>query len=451
MGRSEKKRLKWMITGIVIVAFLLIGGVFGGIFVIFNWDSDGDGVIDRNDDFKNDKNEWKDNDNDGYGDNLADSFPNDPAASKDSDLDGYPDFLNDGMTLNDSTTGIERLDAFPLDPAASLDSDGDSSPDEWNEGMTANDSIYGLEIDAFPENTNEWKDEDNDGFGDNIADSFPEDPAASKDRDKDGYPDKWNPGENQSNSTTGLELDLFPDDNKHHGIEDLRLKFISVSNGSFFMGSPKGVGDDDEHPLHRVNITKGFQMMKCEVTRDQWEAVMGETNSILDFEGDNLPIVMVSWQRCKVYMDKLTKLDPGHTYRFPTEAEWEYCCRAGSDTKFYWGNGSVFLDEHAWYWDNSGKEPHPVGQKKPNPWGFHDMYGNAIEWCNDFYGEKYYQRSPENDPPGPNNTVAKVLRGGSFQNEKNLCNSAVRDGWYPDSTYQYGMGFRMVRTENEKN
>jgi formylglycine-generating enzyme required for sulfatase activity len=438
------KKKMIIIISIVAVVILVIGGALTGFLVYLNWDSDGDGVSDRKDLYPDDGNEWEDRDDDGFGDNMEDAFPEDPAASKDTDNDGFPDAWNIGMDETFSTTDIHHVDSFPLDPAASLDSDGDSFPDEWNDGMTENDSLMDLVLDEFPDDGREWRDSDGDGYGDNQADGLPNDPAASKDTDGDGYPDEWNEGMDETDSTTATKLDLFPEDEKYHDVQSLGLNFITVPNGSFMMGSYNGTEYEDELPRHRVNITRGFELMKCEVTVDQWEAVMGEENHW--FDEDYLPVLSVSWDRCKVFLNKLSNMDPEYTYRFPTEAEWEYACRAGSDTKYYWGNASVYLEEHAWYWANCDQEPHPVGTKKPNPWGFHDMYGNAIEWCNDYYGERYYHNSPENDPQGPVKTDTKVLRGGSFQYQGTSCYSAFRDAWLSDSTYEYGMGFRAARS-----
>jgi len=141
------------------------------------------------------------------------------------------------------------------------------------------------------------------------------------------------------------------------------------------MGSLEVEGGDAEHPHHQNTITNEFRMLKFEDTQAQWEAVMGSNPS--SFSGDNNPVEQVSWDDCQSFISKLNKMDSDHTYRLPTDAEWEYACRAGNDTKYWYGNDSGQLGNYAWYYDNSNSETHPVDEKLANAWGRQDMHGNV--------------------------------------------------------------------------
>ncbi len=212
------------------------------------------------------------------------------------------------------------------------------------------------------------------------------------------------------------------------------------------MGSYPGEGSGDEHPRHQVTISKGFQMGKFEVTQAQWEAVMGSNPSHNYGVGDNNPVYYVSWNNCQSFVSKLNELDSGYTYRLPTEAEWEYACRAGSTTVYSYGNDSGQLGQYAWYNDNSNSKTHPVGEKKPNAWGLYDMHGNVWEWCQDWYDGDYYDNSPGTDPQGPNSGSYRVIRGGSWNNDAGYCRSAFRYGINPDNVYG-DFGLRLVRLQ----
>jgi formylglycine-generating enzyme required for sulfatase activity len=160
----------------------------------------------------------------------------------------------------------------------------------------------------------------------------------------------------------------------------------------------------DENPRHRVQITKGFEIGKYEVTQAQWLALM--PNNPSTHKGDNLPVETVSKLDAQEFIAKLNMSNArndGYVYRLPTEAEWEYAARAGMDAPY-----SGPLDEVAWYGANSGDETHPVGQKKPNAWGLYDTQGNVREWVSDLYSANYYSTSPAADPTGP----APGARGG---------------------------------------
>jgi formylglycine-generating enzyme required for sulfatase activity/serine/threonine protein kinase len=219
------------------------------------------------------------------------------------------------------------------------------------------------------------------------------------------------------------------------------MKFRLIPAGEFRMGVVPGDGsaDDDESPRHRVVITKPFYMGVYEVTQEQYRAVMGTNPSY--FKGDNHPVEQVSWNDAVEFCRKLSQMD-GESYRLPTEAEWEYACRAGSTSVYYWGNSME--DGHAWHEGNSGGQTHPVGQKLPNAWGLYDMSGNVWEWCADWYDSGYYGRSPMQDPQGPSSGSMRVLRGGSWVNLARNLRSSYRNRLNPD--FRYGSnGFRILR------
>ena len=194
------------------------------------------------------------------------------------------------------------------------------------------------------------------------------------------------------------------------------------------MGSPDSDDDayDNAHPQHRVKIAKPFYLGVTEVTQEQYERVMGENPS--EFKDEpQCPVERVSWEDAEKFCERLSEKE-GKTYRLPTEAEWEYACRAGSTTKWCFGDSESQLGDYAWYDDNSDSTTHPVGQKKPNGWGLYDMHGNVYEWCGDWYDE--YSDSPSTDPTGPSSGSFRVLRGGSWIDTAGDCRSAGR---YRDS------------------
>ncbi len=197
------------------------------------------------------------------------------------------------------------------------------------------------------------------------------------------------------------------------------MEFVLIPAGEFMMGSPEGEGDYDERPQHKVIITRPFYMQTTPVTQAQWKKVIGRkflrrTKNPSYFKGDDLPVERVSWKDAQRFLEKLNQKEQKGRYRLPTEAEWEYACRAGSATKYSFGNDEGRLGEYAWYDKNSGGKTHPVGQKKPNAWGLYDMHGNVWEWCSDWYDKDYYRNSPSRNPKGPTNGRYRVLRGGSW-------------------------------------
>ncbi len=194
-------------------------------------------------------------------------------------------------------------------------------------------------------------------------------------------------------------------------------------------------------PQHRVTLSKPFFMGRYEVTQAQWESVMG-VNPSFD-TGDSLPVEEVSWKNCVDFCRRLnTQSDDGWEYRLPTEAEWEYACRAGVTGDDALGD----IDEMGWYVGNSEGSCHPVGLKRPNAWGLYDMRGNLWEWCSDWFGE--YSSQATTDPTGPSSGSCHVARGGSYQEPAVLCRAAIR-GFQPYGYRHHGLGFRLVKARKE--
>ncbi len=220
------------------------------------------------------------------------------------------------------------------------------------------------------------------------------------------------------------------------------MDLVLIESGEFLMGSPSSEAkrDDDEGPQHRVRISKPFYMGKHEVTQAQWRAVMGSNPS--HFKGDSRPVESVSWNEIQEFCRKLSART-GRTIRLPTEAEWEYSCRAGTTSSYSFGDSSGGLGDHAWYTGNSGKQTHSVGAKQPNGWGLHDMHGNVWEWCGDWYGEDYYASSPGTNPTGPGSGKYRVLRGGSWIYLAHYCRCADRIRSRP-GLRSSSLGFRVV-------
>jgi formylglycine-generating enzyme required for sulfatase activity len=223
------------------------------------------------------------------------------------------------------------------------------------------------------------------------------------------------------------------------------MKFALIPASEFIMGS--NIRDMGEDPPHRVRITKPFYMQTTEVTQAQWKAVMGNNPSWWCWIGDDLPVVRVSWADAQEFIKKLSTKE-GEAYRLPTEAEWEYACRAGTTSTFNFGERDSKLGEYGWYWENSNKKYHVVGQKKPNAWGLYDMHGNVWEWCHDWYEDGYYSKSPVEDPRGPSSGKDRVCRGGCFSKYATICRSAIRANYDP-ARVNHGIGFRIVRDSHE--
>ena len=216
----------------------------------------------------------------------------------------------------------------------------------------------------------------------------------------------------------------------------VKFEMVYIEGDSFYMGSNDG--ENDEKPVHRV-IVDGYYIGKYEVTQAQWKAVMGNNTSY--FQGDNLPVEQVSWKDCQDFIKKINSRT-GMSFRLPTEAEWEYAARGGQDYKY---SGSDNIDEVAWYGNNSESQPHSVGGKKPNAFGLYDMSGNLLEWCQDWYGDKYYSSRPTKNPPGPSSGSMRVLRGGGWDFIDDACRVTTR--YYYNSSGSFDAGFRLLRTD----
>jgi len=235
--------------------------------------------------------------------------------------------------------------------------------------------------------------------------------------------------------------------------EGVKMALILIPAGQFVMGSSKGQKDKcaDEMPAHRVTITRPFYMGKYEVSQEEWQAVMGENPA--RYKGEGKPIENISWQQCQKFLEKLNALVPDARFRLPTEAQWEYACRTGTETPFSYGNDLDYeaLKEYAVYGrkfksvSETEDTTEPVGKKKPNPWGLYDMHGNVWEWCHDWYNKDYYKRSPRDDPQGPEAGRWKVLRGGSWMSKPEVCRSAFRDFLDPTYPVDFNGGLRIVR------
>jgi formylglycine-generating enzyme required for sulfatase activity len=256
-------------------------------------------------------------------------------------------------------------------------------------------------------------------------------------------------------------------------VTEIKLRLIPA--GSSLMGSPDDDKDayDVEKPQHEVGIS-GFYLGETEVTQAQYEAVMGKgknPSSIVGQSTDRFPVESVSWRDAVDFCNKLSELEGkkpyyaiegeavrvpsryGPGYRLPTEAEWEYACRAGTTTRYSFGDDENALGEYAWYSVNSGGQTHSVGGKKPNGFGLHDMHGNVWEWCQDVYDTKYDtsspKRDPVNEPSSPAPAAYRVIRGGGWVNVPLFARSACRNSRKPE-VQEYDLGFRLARVQSPR-
>ncbi|MEM9400204.1 MAG: formylglycine-generating enzyme family protein [Verrucomicrobiota bacterium] len=265
-------------------------------------------------------------------------------------------------------------------------------------------------------------------------------------------------------------------EDRHHGVfadlplkEEVSMEMRWIPPGRFLMGSPEGEpGRSDDEKQHEVVLTQGYWMGRTVVTQAQWKAVMGDNNNPSqnkEQEHEDSPVDSVNWDDCVSYCERVNEFlklalhqeEPrgiqGVEVRLPTEAEWEYACRAGTESAYNNGkNGTEpegedpAMEEVGWYSKNSGSMTHEVGQKQANGWGLYDMHGNVWEWCKDWYDESYYKESPLKDPQGPDSGLGldmRVLRGGGYWSFAGLCRSAYRNGSDP-SGRSWRIGFRLV-------
>lgn len=230
------------------------------------------------------------------------------------------------------------------------------------------------------------------------------------------------------------------------------MEFAYIPPGTFMMGSPDSYADAEQQqkPQHQVTISRGFHLGKYAVTQSQWESVMG-TRPWAN-QGDvplnpDLPATYISWYDAQAFAQTLNLASGEFLYRLPTEAEWEYACRAGTTTPWSFGDDVALVGEYAWYggngWSTGLRHPQPVGLKLPNPWGLYDMHGNLFEWVQDWEGS--YTSEPKVDPQGPPDGVYRGLRGGSFRHAARHVISAIRISQSPDYRSSTLIGFRLVR------
>jgi len=221
----------------------------------------------------------------------------------------------------------------------------------------------------------------------------------------------------------------------------ISIEFVLIQAGSFMMGSPQNAEERNETPPHKVSISKPFYLGKYEVTQEQWVTVMGSNPS--RFKGPNHPVDSVSWNDVQEFIKRLNAKEGHNRYRLPTEAEWEYAARAGTNTAYFFGDDKKELSGYAWYFGSSDSTSHPVGQKPPNAWGLHDVHGNVFEWTQDWFGGRYYADSPETDPKGPSSGAGRVARGGSWSYNAESARAAYREFIMPHA--QGGdVGFRLA-------
>jgi len=214
-------------------------------------------------------------------------------------------------------------------------------------------------------------------------------------------------------------------------VNGVTFKIITVEGGKFFMGNNK-----EKHEV----IIRNYGIGQTEVTQELWQAVMGSNPSRFIGNKQN-PVEVVSWNDCQTFITRLNEIT-GQSFRLPTEAEWEFAARGGNKSKGYIYAGSNTLDDVAWYQDNSGTAVHPVATKTPNELGIYDMSGNVSEWCQDWYDDDYYRRSPLKNPTGPSTGSQRVLRGGCFGDEMS-CSYFYRNHDFPNQKSYY-YGFRLA-------
>ena len=217
----------------------------------------------------------------------------------------------------------------------------------------------------------------------------------------------------------------------------IKLDMVLIPAREFQMGSPESEKYHQDNALqHEVTLTKPFYMGKYEVTQEQWESVMGNSPSSRT-KGAKLPVTNVSWEDCQEFIKKLNEKTSGG-YRLPTEAEWEYSCRAGTTTAYSYGDNLTKSDANI-----DGDSIKAVGSYRPNAFGLYDMHGNVWEWCNDWYGS--LQDGEVTDPKGAATGISRVLRGGSFNNNESKARSSNRNNNTPTNRGT-DLGFRLVKT-----
>ncbi|MCP4695932.1 MAG: formylglycine-generating enzyme family protein, partial [Gammaproteobacteria bacterium] len=243
---------------------------------------------------------------------------------------------------------------------------------------------------------------------------------------------------------TPSESHLVEEEEKYtHAAEP---EMVLIPGGVFMMGDIQGKGHSNKKPVHEVTLDD-FYIGKYEVTFAEYDlfakAAGMEKPNDRGWGRGNRPVINVSWHDATAYAKWLSD-QTGHAYRLPTEAEWEYAARAGSETAYAFGNDENRLGEYAWFYKNAGKKTHRVGKKKANAWGLYDMHGNVWEWVRDWYGN--YPAEAQTNPTGPDTGSRQVVRGGSWLNDARYCRSAYRNAWSGPVNRDSGTGFRLART-----
>lgn len=247
------------------------------------------------------------------------------------------------------------------------------------------------------------------------------------------------------------------------------MEFVLIPAGEFVMGSTDGEQETvlaeetdkkmtaqirSEGPTHRVRISRPFYLGKYEVTQGQWQAVIGDNPSSV--QSSSNPVQKVDWEDIQPFLAKLNaagthrvptaktaRADFEFSFALPTEAQWEYACRAGTTTAYCFGDDAALLPQYGWIAENAGGKYHLVGQAMPNAWGLYDMHGNVSEWCADWYGQDYYAESPVDDPTGPEMGSRRVIRGGGFTSHPGRARSAFRGESIRTGRYNF-RGFRVA-------
>ena len=229
-------------------------------------------------------------------------------------------------------------------------------------------------------------------------------------------------------------------------INTIDMEFVLIQPGEFDMGSPANETGryDDEGPVHHVTISEAFYLGKYEVTQEQWHEVIGYNPSY--FKGDDLPVENVSWDDVQEFIKKLNNKENTHKYRLPSEAEWEYAARAGTTTRYSFGDDDSELGEYAWYSENSGDRTHTVGKKGANPWGLYDVHGNVWEWVQDTWHDTYNGAPIDGSAWEDGVSAARVFRGGGWLNITRVCQSAGRRCSVPGIRFRDRyLGFRLLQ------
>ncbi|MDR0673862.1 MAG: formylglycine-generating enzyme family protein [Zoogloeaceae bacterium] len=237
----------------------------------------------------------------------------------------------------------------------------------------------------------------------------------------------------------------------------LGMKFVYIPAGDFQMGAEEKnrAADEHERPQHRVTISRPFALSQTLVTQAMWKTVMGELPEIpFKYPGDALPVHGVSYVDAQVFIERLNLREKTRRYRLPTETEWEYAARAGTTSRYWFGEDETFADRHECFApqgrgdkatcpeERLAGKPCPVARKKPNPWGLYDMLGNVSEWGSDWYDRDYYRHSPAKDPRGPKSGIYRSVRGGSSGLPARFGYCARRGNRLPSA--RFDEGFRVA-------